>query len=106
MDEATCELNPALVFSSPYFRFDDIFSALFSVFLISRGAQWDYFLYESYSNIGLKDSSVDLHDTETIVSSGTYFLCVVFIGQYCLLSLFICSLIFFFLEYLIILDFL
>ena len=31
-----CELNPALVYSSPYFRFDDIFSALFSVFLISK----------------------------------------------------------------------
>ena len=90
LKESICEKNPALTYSSPYFRFDDIFSALFSVFLISRGAQWDYFLYESYSNVGLNSDkiSVDLHDTETIVSSGTYFLCVVFIGQYCLLSLF------------------
>ena len=38
----------AVSWSAAYFRFDNIHSSFFSMFMIARGAEWDYFVTERY----------------------------------------------------------
>ncbi len=67
VSDCVCNNNAALAWSSPYFRFDDILLSFFSVFLIARGAQWDYFLYESYSTHGIgENEKINIHDTPLV----------------------------------------
>eukprot|EP01083_Nonionella_stella_P169745 576267_1 len=82
LSQEECNGNPvALSWStSSLFQFNNISSSLCSVFLISRGANWGYFIS-------------DLEMNMNILSSGSYFLVVVFLGQFCLCSLFMAMMI-------------
>ena len=78
-------VGAALTYSAPYFRFDTIFESLFAVFLISRGAQWDYFLYDTFAEAF--EDIWDYDNVTTVIGAAFYYLCVVLIGQYFITSL-------------------
>ena len=89
-DETEC-VGRALVYSAPYFRFDTVFESMFAVFLISRGAQWDYFLYDTFKTA--VENVWDYDNITTLIGAVCYYLCVVLIGQYFITSLVVATVI-------------